>query len=322
MDEDAMMESNPMITDTRIKVVSPLRKILVGSTQGLFRLTGDVSVETEWCWRQDRYMRQDDRPVSCMASEPGTGALLAAFAEGESRLWVSEDGGRHWEPAPDWPGDRSVSCLATPGGGRVSVGTEVGEVFQGELPEGGWQPRDLPGVRSPVRGISWDLSEPVRWNAALAAPGVGVSRDSGATWSVEGAPIEARRVVHTRGGVTLASTSQGVFRSTDGGFDWKHVDLPGEVRSLCVDVAGTAFLTMEEEGEPLLWCSQDTGRGWSPLEGVDLAPDEELPLALEADSFHPGVVYLGSGNRVWLIAPEGVRCIAEKLPTIRCMLVI
>lgn len=323
MDDDNLCESNPMITDTRIKVINPLRKILVGTRQGLFRITGDVNTETQWCWRRDRYLRDHPREISGMASEPGTGALLASFRAGNPRMMLSEDGGKHWLELESWPADFSVCALATPGGGRVVIGSEGGRLYRGELPEGGWEQSKIPGPPGEIRSLSWDLADPKRWLAALGGGGVAFSLDGGVHWERPLAGIPTGKVVHSRGGVGIAISREGAMRSQDSGATWMPIELPGAPLGLCVDVAGTLFMALEVDQGPALYSSVNTGVDWSPVaESATVEVTGAEPVALEADTFHPGAVYLGRGSEVYLVAPSGARKVAENLPGILDMLVI
>jgi hypothetical protein len=122
--------------------------------------------------------------------------------------------------------------------------------------------------------------------------------------------------------VALVATEQGIFRTCDGGSTWQATDLPSApVLGLCVDVAGTLFIILDEEKEPLMLSSNDTGISWQPLQGL-LLPPMRGSTHLEADSFHPGVTYFAANSEVHLIVGQEIRKISEDLPPIHHMLVL
>lgn len=328
-DDDPMLQSDAMVTETRIKVLRPLRKVLLGTRDGIWRITGDVAPDAPWAWRKDQYVSDPSRAVRCLARDPGTGAVLAGYAGPGEALELSDDGGRTWEPAPGWPAALGVWSMATPGVGRIVAGTSPAGLQEGELPGGGWTANEtvagLGGAEgSRVRDLAQSSVEPRRWLAAVDG-GLWLSTDNGESFRAVAEGFDARGVVFTRGGAAAAATSQGIMRSPDGGESWVGpVGPSGEAVAICADVAGTLFASMRGVAAGVLFASDDKGGTWHHF------GPEEQPLpepvdgvhALEADSLHPGVVYFGGEDRVVLVSAEATRTVAEELDGVRCMLVV
>lgn len=328
MSDDSFSDSNSMVTETRIKVLNPLRKVFVVTEDGLFRLVGDVNPETTWAWRVDRFREGSERCIRCLVVEPGTGHLLMGHGSPGAGLDLSEDGGRTWRPAPDWPEERPAHALTAPGAGQVVVGSAPASLHRGELPEGRWTLlASLDGVaasEAPVAVLARDPSRPARWLAALEGGPLLRSEDQGATWIVASGAVDARVVVHTRGGVALAAGAAGLWRSPEAGEAWSPVEAFGEgVGGLCVDVAGTLFVAMVGASDAAILSSTDKGVHWDPVTpSRDLPPASPGAATLEADSLHPGIVYYGAGDRVFMVGAEGCRLLAEGLPPVRRLLVL
>jgi hypothetical protein len=328
-DDDPMLESDAMVTETRIKVLRPLRKVLLGTRDGIWRISGDVAPDAPWAWRKDQFVEDSERAVRCLAQDPGTGATLAGFAGGGDTLELSDDGGRTWSTAPGWPVGRSVWSLATPGAGRVVAGTGPAGLLHGELPGEDWtENASVEGLAkrdgARIRALAQSSVDPSRWLAAVDG-GLWLSVDGGESFEVVAEGFDASAVAFTRGGAAAAATSQGIMRSPDGGATWVGpVGPQGKAVGICVDVAGTLFATMGGEASRVLFSSQDKGGTWQPY-GPD---DQPLPEpidgvhALAADSLHPGVVYFGGEDRVVLVSAEATRTVAEDLDGVRCMLVV
>ena len=328
-DDDPMLQSDAMITETRIKVLRPLRKVLLGTRDGIWRITGDVAPDAPWAWRKDQYVEDPSRAVRCLARDPGTGAVLAGYAGSGDGLDLSDDGGRTWSPAPGWPSGQGVWSLATPGVGQVIAGCGPFALRHGELPGESWvENASVAGIPARegarVRDLAQSSVEPSRWLAAVDG-GLLLSTDGCRNFQVVADGFDASAVVYTRGGAAAAATSQGVMRSPDGGASWVGpVGPTGQAVGLCADVAGTLFATYSGVSAGVLFSSQDKGGNWHPF-GPD---DQPLPEPVDgvhdlaADSLHPGVVYFGGEDRVVLVAAEAIRTVAEELDGVRCLLVV
>lgn len=328
-DDDPMLESDAMITETRIKVLRPLRKVLLGTRDGIWRITGDVAPDAPWAWRKDQYVDDPSRSVRCLGRDPGTGAVLAGFADPGDGLDLSDDGGRTWSPAPGWPSGRAVWSLATPGVGRVVAGTAPAGLLRGEVPGEVWE--ENPSAKAlareggaRVRALAQSSVEPSRWVAAVDG-GIWLSTDAGERFRQVAEGFDASAAVFTRGGAAAVATSQGIMRSPDGGASWVGpVGPAGRAVGLCADVAGTLFASMAGVPSGVLFSSEDKGGSWRPFGPEDQPLPEPVDgvHALAADSLHPGVVYFGGEDRVVLVGAEATRTVAEEIDGVRCMLVV
>jgi photosystem II stability/assembly factor-like uncharacterized protein len=102
--------------------------------------------------------------------------------------------------------------------------------------------------------------------------------------------------LHASDHVLLAGTyGDGLFRSTDGGRSWEHIDAATTFRFVTAELAGT---------EPArVYRSSDRGRTWEELEGITRIPGHEqwyLPYSPRAGAARNAYV---SGDRL-LVAAE------------------
>jgi photosystem II stability/assembly factor-like uncharacterized protein len=102
--------------------------------------------------------------------------------------------------------------------------------------------------------------------------------------------------LHASDDVLLAGTyGDGLFRSTDGGRTWEHIDAASTFRFVTAELAGT---------EPArVYRSPDRGRSWQELEGITQIPGHErwfLPYSPRAGAARNANV---SGDRL-LVAAE------------------
>ena len=171
------------------------------------------------------------------AGGPGTAPALIAhgggiwLALGQYAAWTSPDG-RTWHPAPALPpvaGD-TVLGLAGTGTGFVAVGEHTG-------------PQPGPVVWTSSAGRPWQ-----RWTG----PARGLTARSGHVTALRWAAAHDG-VVLTGGPISGAAgqgrrPDAGVWRSTDGGLDWKPVTLPashGSANELAgLAAGGTGFVAV------------------------------------------------------------------------------
>lgn len=156
----------------------------------------------------------------------------------------------------------------------------------------------LPAAR-PVSAFVVDPADPALMLAAvLVPPQLYRSIDRGASWQPVGQELRGR-LVHTllavpdADGVFLAGTSDGLFRSEDGGVTWRAIpDLPRpivppqrlerqgrNVYNLLAAADGALYLAGEDVRP---WRSLDRGATWRPL-GALPADAALLSLAVAAD---------------------------------------
>ena len=123
-----------------------------------------------------------------------------------------------------------------------------------------WQPANGP-YGGPVLSLVMDRSG--RLFAGTETKGVFLSTDQGESWQQSGLTsnrITALAVDST--GAVLAATSNSIYRSTDGGYDWKSILLPGmSVVPHCLSVTPEGTIIAGTQ-TAVLW-STNTGTNWA-----------------------------------------------------------
>lgn len=247
-------------------------RVLAGTSEGIFRST---DVGASWTKVNDGVM---DSSARGFAVQPN-GFIFAVTSP--AYLLRSTDGGDTWI-AFEEPANAPIRCVAVSPDSFLYAATYGDGVFRAPLDLDSWnqvyffQPGinsllELPnghlfagtpnfGVfRSTDRGSSWHSSSTGMTDFyvyTLAASPTGMifagtgsslyySSDNGTTWTKSGMRWGVRRLVVTSGGpiIAAATSSIGLFRSTDGGINWASASEP---------LAGGASALLETSGGTIL----------------------------------------------------------------------
>jgi photosystem II stability/assembly factor-like uncharacterized protein len=271
------------------------RRFYVGSVQGIF-FTADGGAT--WTAKNKGLARHPLTGLAISRTKPDE--LLLA---GTSQCYLSRDGGARWVPNPFCPvgGPGPVISAADPdlylAGGAFS--TNRGLTWEGSLGPGresnvfvadpfdpsgllyAWRPR--PGVFTPPSAI-----------------GVFRSTDRALSWS-QVSPIsdvyDLAYAMDVSGRAYLASGSDGVYRSTDGGSNWLPFGLGGvSLRVVAPAPSNSSYVyaaTAPGEAVRVYYYDPAVGAWQAPLVGPDrvilsLAVDPVNPLVAYAGADHPG----------------------------------
>jgi len=107
--------------------------------------------------------------------------------------------------------------------------------------------------------------------------GLDVLRDAGGTMSEEGTFFEGKTLEHLTGCrespevVFAAVAFDGGYRTDDGGRSWRKI-LEGDVRTFTVDPHDERVV-YAGSGPVRLWCSEDNGVSWQPLDSLLQVPE-------------------------------------------------
>lgn len=274
--------------------------LLAGGMNGeLFRsLNGGTTFE-----RATQLHSADLAPVTCIASSHSfdRDGIALAGTEGGG-VWRTEDGGKRWVPANFGLVDQSVQALLCASDWShqelVLAGTAEG-LFRSTNGGRAW------------REVDWPFSDLAISALAAASDGKGEgvyyagteegyvygSTDGGRRWNRLGAPsadspVNALYVLPgSEGKALLAGTTEGVFRSEDGGASWREVCAElGAVLSL----AGASEMAVAGSYDSGVWQSEDGGRTWQGASG-GLAARGLARLVSGGESFF----VLGPNEGLW-----------------------
>lgn len=209
-------------------------------------------------------------------------AILGSLLEVEEFVLRSIDGGTNWQVVhngPDLTGFNDLAylpsdrCIAVGNGGRIVVGTDLGET---------WDPVFIP-TQASLRSIAM-------WNGTSGfVGGHGVllrTTTSGVAWTVVYEGPESFQRIAAWGPDTLYATARdglGEFdpmifmRSFDGGASWEHVDTPFSVGS---GIAATSDTTVYMATALGMHRSISSGNEWYSF------PDATVLPAIKDIDFH------------------------------------
>jgi len=242
-------------------------------------------------------------------------------------VFVSKDGGSHWQQKSAGLGGHDVFTLKQASSGTLVAGTNRG-IFLLEKANTLWHPSNTVvnektaarvvkkgGKARPVAGTTlrtkldarvYDLElAPNRWLAATSA-GLFTSSDQGKIWS--GGPVLGKQdfiAVRAHHEMVVAATRSSVLISTNGGTDWKQAPLTLFVTSIYgVTVTPDAHIYVaSREGA---FQSSDAGTTWEhsinglPAKEIGSISFDEQSKRLLATSNASGVVFESTdGGNSW-----------------------
>jgi len=179
-------------------------RLLIGTRKGLF-----ICPEAVEGWRLGRPTFLAE-PVSALLHDPRDGAIYAALRLGHfgAKLHRSDDGGETWTelavPALPTEGEnpKALDMIWSLAAGGAE---EPGVIWAGTLPAALFRSVDRGASWQLARGL-WDVPERSRW--------VGGGYDDAGLHSILVDPLDPGRV-------TIAISTGGVWRSADGGLEWR-----------------------------------------------------------------------------------------------------
>jgi len=200
---------------------------------GLFRLERNG----DWV-----HLHATDRALAVSASPSGQVIYLGAAGEG---LWISRDGGKRWQQAPDFQEAFVTTLLASKEvDGPVFVGTSEGG-FRSDDQGRSWKALPALGGRVYAFHLASDGTLYAGLNGSVAR-----SDDGGQTWSMSVAGQSPSGTVFgldtmgqaVGGYVLVAATKDGIYHSDDRGNNWqRHRSGLGDnyqVEALIMDAEG------------------------------------------------------------------------------------
>jgi hypothetical protein len=247
--------------------------------------------------------------ISGLAISPDFGSDQGLLAATERGLYMTADGGAHWQPTGTVR--HSTECVVFSPGFRTNRTALAGSV--------------VGMLKSTDAGGSWDAANDGLWawevDSMVVSPNdapdhtifVGRSMglnpapvmrttDSGASWSVASAGLDANDVYalavppdYPGNPLLLAGTDQGLWKSTDHGASWQPMGVTWSgndrvVRAIGIDAGGDLFAATNAYA----YYSSDHGGSWraSSLPGLG----DVWCLAISPNYAADGMVVIGRSN--------------------------
>jgi photosystem II stability/assembly factor-like uncharacterized protein len=227
-------------------------------------------------------------------------------------IWKSKDGGASWTRLPGVPYQETVNAVAVSpadsrtvlagGDNAIYRSADAGATWKKVLDQAESQPR--------MTGFAFDSAKPGNVYASSDSDGnpAGVfkSTDAGVTWKAANGGIEHNSrvwgVAVARDGASVwAASSDGVYRSDDGGTAWTVALLGKDTRSIAAGADGVVFAGTNGDG---ILRSADGGKSWKESTS-DKKMSGNIVYALVASTATPGLLYAGIPNRILRSTDDG-----------------
>ena len=235
---------------------NPPRRAHTASTAGLGKLASGTSV----AWQQVALAGQS---VPWIAVAPANPDLVYAGVDGQG-VSASTDGGLSWNALPSTGlSNLSVQTVAVCPSGAVLAGTWGGGVFI--YSGASWTAVNNGLGESYVTSLDCNAQDIVA--AGTYSKGVFLSTNAGTNWYAANSGLGdlAILIVRGNGSLLLAGTTQGTYRSDDGGLTWTNAGLSGQATyDFAFDPTNAQHLwagTLQQGGLE----SYDGGQSWARL---------------------------------------------------------
>jgi photosystem II stability/assembly factor-like uncharacterized protein len=323
-------------------------QILAGTSRGVFSIEPETTRRVLECRGVRDLVELEDRTFA------GTGA----------GLYASDDAGESW----DLVGleDREVWQTRSSPDGALYAGTQPAGLFKSLDQGSSWQEIEsfsnapeasqwcipvTPVRPGQARALVIDANNPKRLWVGVEVGGIMRSEDGGESWSLnlpgDNPDLHMMYAHPENSNVLFASTgygrldgvadmiegNAGVFRSDDGGQNWKYVwrgITPRYSRPMCIDPrppyaltiasAPTAFSSYKEDGgaQAMIFRSEDQGESWRSLCDEEHSPSPTNFHGLTTDAECVGGIVVGTDNgEVWRVSNDGQwQCLAQGLPAV------
>ena len=205
-------------------------------------------------------------------------------------VFVSSNGGAHWEQISAGLGGRDVFALAESPEGTILAGTNHG-IFALDS--------DTPGASADAPGASWSPRNTIQNTLVKTATethyGTRVNVEKQVKDTVR--EMDGRvRALDLSGDAWLASTTGGLFTSKDQGASWQGGPVMGSGDYLSVAAHGSLLVAARQDGVVL---SRDAGESWMPI-GIPAMLTRIHCVAFSAD----GTLWLGTREGVYLLRDQ------------------
>ncbi len=206
--------------------------------------------------------------LNAIACDPADTSLIYVCAP-SGGIWKSADGGKNWRPlSDDLPSLGASAILIHP--------TRSNEILVGTGDRDHGDARGIGVIRSTDGGESWEL-----YNTGMGNVTVGMLARS-----------------TTDPDLILAATSQGIFKTTNGGRSWtKKTDVSGHFKDVKFKPGNhTVAYAVATSGDVGFYRSEDTGDTW-----VRVPDSNGIPITgrmvIGVTAAAPNLVYMVCGNQ-------------------------